>query len=445
MFVGVLGRWLGEGWAVVFGVVPVGGTAFVGVPVCRVSTGDGLVDAGFGVVPGRWGVDGFGGPAFGVVLAGWFGLLPGWAVVGVPAGVDAGVLSPVGRAVSVGAGAGNAGAGGVVVAEAVAVFVDTGPVGCGVVGPVGFDELGVDGEGVPAVGVFEAGPADVLEVGAPVVSVETVPLGFDWVGPVGGGEVGAGGGGVAAAGVFGAGVVGSPEAGVPVVPGGVVADVVVSSAFDGPGFAPVGAAGVVAGLDGVVFPGVDGVDGVPFAEVDGVDGVRSSVVREGSWVGLVPGTPEVGVVGLLGVVGWVGTELVGVLEVGLSSRPFWLVVSGLVDGAFVELGLDGLVGAGFWLDGLPPLFWPVGGVPVWLDWPSGVVARLDGSSGVVSRAGGVLPWPVESPELGGCGSPPVGVFGVSVVEFVGFGSVGCASLRWVGVCSVPGDWSCGVL
>ncbi|WP_067839167.1 hypothetical protein [Nocardia lijiangensis] len=380
-----------------------------------------------------------------MVLAGWFGLLPGWAVVGVLAGVDAGVLSPVGRAVSVGVDAGNAGPDGaaVAVAEAVAVSVDTGPVGCSVVGMVGFDELGVDEEGVPAVGVFAAGLADVLEVGEPAVSVETVPLGFDWVGPVGGGEVGADGGGVAAAGAFGAGVVGLLAAGVPVVPGGVVADVVVSSAFDVPGFAPVGVTGVVAGLDGVVFPGVDGVDGVPFAGVDGVDGVRSSVLRDGSWVGIVPGTPEVGVVGLLGVVGWVGTEPVGVLDVGLFSRPFWSVASGLVDGAFVELGLDGLVGAGFWLDGLPPLFWPVGGVPVWLDGPSWVVAWLDGSSGVVSRAGGVLSWPVESPGPGRCGSPPVGV--LEFVEPVGFGVFGCESLRWVGVCSVPGDWSCWVL
>ncbi|MCP2295946.1 hypothetical protein APR11_002374 [Nocardia amikacinitolerans] len=282
-------RWLGADRSAAFGVVPVGWAAFVGVagvPGVRVSAGDVLGDAGFGEVPGRW-VGWLCGLVFRVGAAGWFEVVPGWAVVGVLGAVAAGVLSP-GRGVSMGVDAGNAGNGGVAVAvaEAVLVSVDTGLGGFGVVGLVG-------------------------------------------VGSVGFGVVGAEGAGVPV--VVGAGVVGALEVGAPVVPGGVA---VVLSGFDA-----VGVDGVVAGFDGVVATEVDGVDGPPFAGVDGVDGVRSSVVRDGSWGGVVPGTPEVGVVGLLGadgVVGWVGTEPAGVLEVGLFSRPDWSEVSGAgccVDGS----------------------------------------------------------------------------------------------------------------
>ncbi|WP_253787122.1 hypothetical protein [Nocardia amikacinitolerans] len=140
---------------------------------------------------------------------------------------------------------------------------------------------------------------------AVLVSVDTGPVGFGVVGLVVVGPVGLGAG-VPDVGVDGAGVVGVLEVGVPGVLGGAVDEVVVLSGFDGPGFDVVGVDCVVAGFDGVVVPGVDGVDGVPFPGVDGVDALRSSALRDGSWEGVVPGTPEVGVEGLLGEDGVVG-------------------------------------------------------------------------------------------------------------------------------------------
>ncbi|MCP2290547.1 hypothetical protein APR08_003471 [Nocardia amikacinitolerans] len=89
---GVSGRWLGADGFAVFGVVPVGWAAFVGVagvPGVRVSVGDVLGNTGFGELAGRWG-GWFCELVFGVVAAGWFGVAPGWAVVGVLAGVGPG-------------------------------------------------------------------------------------------------------------------------------------------------------------------------------------------------------------------------------------------------------------------------------------------------------------------------------------------------------------------
>ncbi|MET8777873.1 hypothetical protein ABZV58_22960 [Nocardia sp. NPDC004654] len=54
---GVFGRWVGAASVAVFGVVPVGWPAFVGVggvPGVPVSAEDGMGAAGFGAVPGRW-------------------------------------------------------------------------------------------------------------------------------------------------------------------------------------------------------------------------------------------------------------------------------------------------------------------------------------------------------------------------------------------------------